>query len=712
MIFWGVCVARSILLLEIPEHSQVVLRRAAEERMHTRTDLKELFSLVYPEYRTVIRTLSRLPLSARNLLIKACQAQSWPAPDSFSTLRQMIEQHPDVYVHDPYPDIIKFSNFAPYFNLRLHDPLESAILLDIARGLPLPSIYDVLEAQSASWSKEIRLVHGVKREAAINWDVFFVEGCQHLSIADGVEPNPQMARRIHHQLKRFRESIRGRRFYPRATHKNMSRGTRRDFERQTGQSLEGIPIFGQDNWGAHYHHTGRKLGGPSEMRQKWYHSGAKPRTYFAMGGEAYEACRFLQDFFTEIVDYFMPTNHKTRLQPDRLFLSSRYEKEDPHFRIYDLSNFTSNMSEQSRCLKGLEKFMEGVEVEVVDERFGPLMMTMEMLLSDYQESCVERPAVSLERYEGVDKSEGDLHDSIPHMVASLLGIFGNLMSCTFAHYLIVSPVVRDEEEVNIAGDDGILPEDANNPEPVKRVIDLVGSCAMEKTFRSDEESAIALKRPIWEDLPHLHTAFNIIPPSVVRCCQSICSSFQDPRYPPLPEPYTLNEGLNIVGKDLLRFLRSAYIRRYQDVDRLAEVVQGYERLVRRLSRVKTTPGTKGTQGYTWPMSPLGYDFLDAPPLTVLSINFAPKRLWTAKLEKRPVYQETDLYVGLSFESNSSPKLKMLEAYGYIEKEEVMELLEDYKVLDFLGMLAAPVTIPVVYSYSVVRDVPEAFQGWV
>nr|WOK58268.1 MAG: hypothetical protein [Armillaria mellea ambi-like virus 4] len=680
-----------------------------EGRNHRQCDLKELFSLAYPKYRTVIRSLSHLPLSARSLLIKASQAQSWPPPDSHSTLRRMIEEHPPIYIHDPFPEIIPLSNFAPHFNLDLQDPLESAILLDIARGLPLPTIYDVIEAKNSSWNKELRLLHGVKKETVVNWDVFFKEGCQHLPMADGIPPNPRMASNIFHRLKRFRENIRGKRYFPRATHKNMSRSTRRDFESQ-GASLVEIPIFGQDNWGAHYHWTGVKLGGSSEMRQKWYHHGAKPRTYFAMGGEAYENCRFLQDFFTELVDIFLPTNHQTRLQPDRLFLSSQYDKEDPHFRIYDLSNFTSNMAEQSGCVEGLTEFMMDVEVEVVDERFGVVATDMGQLLSDYHEFCVERPTVSTERYPG-SPSDGRQYDGIPHMVASLLGIFGNLMSCTFAHYLIVSPVVQDEDEVNIAGDDGILPEDAANPEPVRRVIDIVGTCAMEKTFRSDEEAAIALKRPIWEDLPHLRTKFNIIPPSVVRCVQCLSNKFKDPRYPPLYEPYTVKEGLDIVGKDLLRFLRSAYLRRYSDEERLDEVVAGFERLAKKLLRKNVSPGTKGTQGYTWPVRPLAYDFLEAPPLTVLSVNYAPRYLWTALLERRPVYRD-ELYVGLEFESNSSKKLKMLESFGYLEKEEVKVELEDYQVLSFLGMLASPVVVPVVYTYSVVRDVPEAFQGWV
>lgn len=689
----------------------MVSREIMKEGMHIRSDLKELFCLAYPRYRSAIRTIATLPLSARTLLIKACQAQSWPAPDSFSTLRNMINKHPDVLVYEPLPQYLPFGEFAPHFNLTFRDPLESAIILDICRGTPLPSFQDVYEAQSLSWAKEIKLVYGTKREARVNWDVFFVEGCQELPIADGVPPNPSMARRIHHQLKRFRDSTRGRRFYPRATHRNMSRSTRRDYEGATGQSLDGIPIFGQDNWAKHYHDTGVQVEGACEMRQKWYHSGAKPRTYFAMGGKAYKSCRFLQDFFTDLVDFFLPTNHKTRLQPDRLFLSSRFDKEEPHFRIYDLSNFTSNMSEQSRCLSSLEKFFQGVDVEIVDERYGPLAVDLGQLLSDYVEDCVDRPEVSLERYPGFSISEGELHDCIPHMVASLLGIFGNLMSCTFAHYLMVSPVVKDEGEVNVAGDDGILPEDAANPEPVHRVIDLVGSCAMEKTFRGDEESAIALKRPIWEDLPHLRTTYNIIPPSLVRCVQTLDSNFSDPRYPPVFEQRSFNEGLDVVGKDLLRFLRSAYLRRYSDVIRLSEVLEGFEKLVKKIRGKRPQSGTRGTQGYTWPIHPFVYEFLETPPLTVLLVNNAPRWLWAPKLEKRPVYQDTDLYSGLSFESNSSPKLKMLELFGYVEKEEVKELLEGHYVLNFLGMLAAPVYIPTVYTFSVVKDVPEAFQGW-
>jgi hypothetical protein len=198
----------------------------------------------------------------------------------------------------------------------------------------------------------------------------------------------------------------------------------------------------------------------------------------------------------------------------------------------------------------------------------------------------------------------------------------------------------------------------------------------------------------------------------VRCVQVLDKEFSDPRYPPVFEQRSFNEGLDVVGKDLLRFLRSAYLRRYEDVVRLTEVLDGFERMVRQLRGTRPQSGTRGTQGYTWPVHPYVYEFLETPPLTVLSVNYAPRTIWAAKLGRLPVYNDTDLYCGLSFESNSSPKLKMLESFGYVEKEEVRELLEDYHVLNFLGMLAAPIYIPAIYTYTVVKDVPDVFQGWV
>jgi hypothetical protein len=253
------------------------------------------------------------------------------------------------------------------------------------------------------------------------------------------------------------------------------------------------------------------------MRQKWYPSGPKPRTYFAMGGKAYANARFLQDFFTDLTNVFPSTNHIQRLEPYRLRLEVN-EDDQPHYLIYDLSSFTSNMQAQRSFCRSLAEFFKGVEVEVFDEHYGRYLADLGEMLEDYNEHCVDYPLLNQERVpDDVRTVDGDYH----HGAASMLGIYGNLMTCTVAHFMIVSLSVENPyEEDNTAGDDGMILFFLLTYYSVLIAISLVGVFAIDKTFRSDEPGAIALKRPVYEDFDpdtqsmKISTKDNLVPPTL------------------------------------------------------------------------------------------------------------------------------------------------------------------------------------------------------
>jgi len=444
--------------------------------------MESLAVLIYPSYALLIQRSSLIPLSSRSIIVKACQAQKWPQTVE-DTLYRLLSNHPDVPVKSSNLSTVEFIpliNWAYEMDIieTITDPLESGIILDIMRSLPLPD-YEIEDAKNSSWWKEIRLAEGISRPSNIDWKLFFDDRDPAIPVADDLPSNRNMVRYIRRtfaSIRRFYEAEM-RELWPRATHKNMSRDTRRYYELSTREDISDVPIFGQDDWARHYERTGEMLQGACEVRQKWYPAQMKPRTYFAMGGETYRHCRHLQDFFTSLVNFFVPTHHVYRLRPQRLVIDPDIGRGNRHFIIYDLSNFTSNMAEQRYFVRELGNYLLGVEVMVMDEREGPICKDLGALLVEYEDVCVSEPALSYERYDSTRK------DPVPHGVASLLGIFGNLMTCTLAHFLIMSAVVDDTYAINIAGDDGIVPEDEYDNLPTHNAISHVGEYAIEKCFR-------------------------------------------------------------------------------------------------------------------------------------------------------------------------------------------------------------------------------------
>jgi hypothetical protein len=674
-------------------------------------------SMAYPSYATFSAAMSYLPLSSKSVIIKCCQAQSFQTEHP-SVLRSLLEQEPPVLIrgNPRFPNgtysliaLLQLLNFDP------SDPLESAIYLDIIRFSQSPDI-EVALAKEKSWNKELVLAMGTFRPDDIHWATIFSEdrvSHAHIPLHPDLPSNPSMANEIHSSLLRFREQVSGTTLYSRATHKNMSYQTRREFEETTKTTLEGEPIFGQDDYLRYYHETGILLNGATEMRQKWYPSGAKPRTYFAMGGHAYQHSRFLQDIFTTLVNSFPSFNHNTRLRPSRLVVPStgQIDDEDVHWRIYDLSSFTSNCCAQRRFVEELAYFCKGVDVICVDEREGPQLTDLGDLLYTYYTNCVLEPQVSLERF------DPELREfSFEHEVASMLGIFGNLMTCTFAHGVIVgmsTPDVEGNEQYNCAGDDGLVPERLSTGYSIDAGIRLVGSYEPEKSFRGDDPEPVCLKRPFIEEFPSPSLRLNIIPPTLATVCHALDVGYRDPRYSFFDVDHlSWIDRVDIVSKDLLRFLRSAYRCGYRDSARLSHIFRGFAKMVKRYTGWIPTPGLRipGSRPF-WPVDPEGYEFCDISPIHVLLLYYAPPLIRIRKVETVAdvslQYEES----GSEFEGNQTKRLRLLEMLGYVEKEEVLEDVTDITRALLLEriLLDLPDTYePTVYTFRILKDIPPVF----
>jgi hypothetical protein len=489
--------------------------------------------------------------------------------------------------------------------------------------------------------------------------------------------------------------------YPRMSHKNMSRDTRREFESTFGISLEDVPIWSQIDWSKTYHFTGHKIGGVSEMRQKWYPSGAKPRTYYCQGGTHYQSSCHLQDPFTVLVNSNPITHHIHRLQPNRLIL-----KEGCHYRIYDLISFTSRMDEQKNFLDKLSSFSSGVIVYVLDLRIGLIPTDLGELLWDYNQLCANHPEVSYERISKDIDEDWIIGD---HARASMLGIFGNLMSCTFAHAALIAQCIKEEDQVNVAGDDGIIEETPENEGHIDICICALGDYERSKTFRSDDEGCICLKRPLWEEPPVLQVGIACIPPSITLVTWHLFG-IGDPRYTFLEDGLSRADRISIVGKDLMRFLRSVHRAQWKLDD--SQVLFATE-FVRRLTVKASLPldGRLGHCGdeYFWPAS------IEADELRVIDPlkSLVDRRYHGHVILPVQDYEEIEEPIedwdqGDVLRGNKTRIMGLLEKLGYIRTERALEVSYDHIGYNHLFRLFTDRSTPLVYNVYVLKAIPRIF----
>jgi hypothetical protein len=421
-----------------------------------------------------------------------------------------------------------------------------------------------------------------------------------------------------------------------------------------------------------------------------------------MGGTAYRPCRHLQDFFTSIVNLFAPTHHVYRLRPQRLVIDPNKGQGDRHFIIYDLENFTSNMAEQRYFVRALGDFLLGVEVMVMDEREGPICKDLGEMLHEYDDYCVSEPLLTYERF---DPSRTD---AVPHGVASLLGIFGNLMTCTLSHFLIVSPVTDGMFSTNIAGDDGILPQDEWDNLFLDNAIRHVGKYAREKCFRGDEDAPICLKRPFREQLPGCHLLDNLAPPPIALAAAYLNPYKLDPRYSSYGlESIPKRRRISTLGKDLLRFLEKAHRIGYSDIERLDTILLGFKRAVVHLAGVDIHgPSTSPI----WPCLPSLCNGASPQLILLLYSQDIPSYI--------PVHDDCDpneekglIFIGDERLVNSSKRIRLLERLGYLDVQDELVAIVTYRMrFDYWHSIFVlkKVYPPKVFRVTVIKDIPRCW----
>lgn len=562
-------------------------------------------------------------------------------------------------------------------------PILSGLLLSLVLMAPMSS-NEVDRIYRESLVKEMIVMESVSRVCTLDFRVFFGE--ENLCLHESFAPNPTMARGIRHCIDTWIASTKNRVLYPKVSSKTVSKltadnllGTFPDYEPQSSAGISSIDLERV------YHTHGYLVEGPCEMRQKWYMSNLKPRTYYAQGGTAYHTSKHLSRLFTELCDTLPCTNRRIRTDPSRIVIA------DLTFDViyYDLSSFTTNLHVHRVFMSQLASYCRGHIVDILDSRIGVVQRDLGELIHTYTMRNLYYPEYTL------PSKYNDPCEVHHHAIAGFLGVYGNIATATFIHGAVMTMLHDSYDQNNVAGDDGL--DVTANAEHSLNMVRTMGEVSDEKTFRSSEGCCIHLKRPIVRVENRLFLGRLVTWPSL-----EIMQNTTDIRYPYLRNK-TRTDRVNAIASSVTAFLRNLESEQLDDdekevVDRyLSDVYSKYK-----LPKEGCVPQLAST-------SPFGFvpayerRYIGMDPITNTINRLYQNMAKIPMRESRPMTK--DLLANNSFMCNSNPLLRHLEVLGYIEQDRL-----DVYVFGEEGLQKLTIEYvnpdPRVYSYTVKCKLPD------
>jgi hypothetical protein len=417
-------------------------------------------------HKRVLLSLPTLDMDERSAVAKLCRAQTYPPIGT--RLRKMVICLPPAFRDDILP--------------MCQTPLLAGLLLSLVLMAPM-SQREVERIYRSSLYKEVTVMESVRRSNTLCFEPFF--GDYHCTIHESIPPNPTVAKYIHGCVNRWIDSLTTHILYPKVGSKTVSTYTRNELymvdSTYEPESDTGITPIDLERV---YHTTGIKVHGPCEMRQKWYYSILKPRTYYSQGGTAYHTSKYLSKPFTDLCDMLPATNRRTRVDPNRLTIH------DPTYDVayYDLTSFTSNLHCHCTFMYRLALYCTGETVSILDACNGVIDVDLGELIHTYTRENLDNPSYTFA------PSLGDSIGIRYHSVAGFLGVYGNIATATFIHGIVMAMTHTHFDENNVAGDDGL--DITRSVDTTLHLVSQLGDIKDDKTFRQSEGHCIHLKRPI------------------------------------------------------------------------------------------------------------------------------------------------------------------------------------------------------------------------
>jgi hypothetical protein len=400
-------------------------------------------------------------------------------------------------------------------------PYLSGLVSMLIRNVGWENTDSVEETFESSLEKEIQAAMEVYRPVSLYWDAVMSHDSQTRrtsSLHPSYPVDSTLNDQVYQSLNHARCLLEGRTIYPQRSKKTMGKAAvehMRHVVRVMGLDFEPTGMLMDAE--VLYHKYGLMLDGPTELRSAWKYSQIKPRIYYARGPDVYFASRYIQTVFNTLLDA-LPTVHRRQ----RFIISSMVLEPGSRFFIYDYESFTSLLEEVKNFNLALIRFLRGTMVTIIDTHIGPVEHDLGEIMEKYHEVCSNYPSFDAGQISWRPSREMKEPVMIHH-TCGMLGVPGNISSCTLAHGIHLIAVLQDLG-CKVAGDDA-AGATLEGPPEILEMLQNIGRVNAEKVESWDEgiveeedqiidQSWHYLKRPVDRLDNRVSAGFQYVWPSI------------------------------------------------------------------------------------------------------------------------------------------------------------------------------------------------------
>lgn len=327
-------------------------------------------------------------------------------------------------------------------------PLSAGFLSMVTRNAPFYTYDSVLEERQAKIEKELSASQTLYHPERLDYTSIFSKDSRdrNIPLASNMDPHPETSAFFHSTLKATIPILRKTLFFPQLSEKTIGR----DAQRRCRHAVQNLGMCSiRDprtivDIERVYHETGVVLEGPVELRCAWKYNDLSPRVYYARGPTCFKDSKYAQAIWNILVDS-NPTCHRLdRYNPPIVKILAMFDR----MFIYDFKSFTSFLYELRRMTRRLATFFRGIKIKVLDTWLGVVDIDLGEYLDRYNQTC---------NIDGLfDIARLMMEDPVPclfrHMTG-MLGIPGNISSCTWLHGVHLACVLNDYRRAKTVGDD-------------------------------------------------------------------------------------------------------------------------------------------------------------------------------------------------------------------------------------------------------------------
>jgi hypothetical protein len=445
------------------------------------------------DYAPMLDLLGALPywsIDQRKTLLTLCRCQIIPHKDTVC-YRRLRSHLTSTYYDSRRRKSAEILGIILPLGIFITSPVLSGLTSMAARSIHYTDYSSVLQTLEDGIQKELLASVEIFHPATFDWTPCWSNDKfeQSKPIHETYPQRPELCEQLSQGFHAARRILHGRHLFPDYSKKSVGSNAResmRTFLEKLGiDSEEGI----WSTWGLEriYHEFGVLLAGFTEVRWAWKFNDLKPRIYFARGPDQYYPSRFLQEVFNIIIDQF---SHTSRFE--RFFTSSLRGSAGDTCVIYDYSSFTSSLQEVVEFLRALATFFRGTSVNLVDSHEGVIESDLGDLLSSYVDQCNDSVLFDIQR----------LSDSGPEPLllrhsCGMLGIPGNISSCTLLHGLHLAHVCGSINLCKVVGDDAVYWSRSTDRKMIGSVLQNLGHISIDKMHLFEEKDKDRIRELTW-----------------------------------------------------------------------------------------------------------------------------------------------------------------------------------------------------------------------